>query len=41
MLQKNMGKRRFYERSDLIVIEFTDGSANGGRCPNVQYELSL
>lgn len=38
--QQNVGARRFYERNGFVPIEFTDGSANEERCPDVMYELA-
>lgn len=37
--QQNTGARRFYERFGFKVIQFTDGSKNEERCPDVLYEL--
>src|SRR4029453_15242022 len=36
--QKNEGARRFYERHGLDAVEFTDGSDNMEREPDVRYE---
>ena len=36
--QRNAGARRFYERNRFVAIEFTDGSANEEREPDVRYE---
>ncbi|MEO8305651.1 MAG: GNAT family N-acetyltransferase [Betaproteobacteria bacterium] len=36
--QPNVRARRFYERLGYEAIEFTDGSANEERCPDVLYE---
>lgn len=36
--QQNSGARRFYERHGLRAIEFTDGSGNEERTPDVRYE---
>jgi hypothetical protein len=36
----NAGARRFYERHGFSAIEFTDGSANEERCPDVLFELA-
>lgn len=38
--QQNAGARRFYERNGFVPIEFTDGSANEEKCPDVLYELA-
>ena len=38
--QANAGARRFYERHGFSAIEFTDGSANEERCPDVLFELA-
>lgn len=38
--QQNAGARRFYGRSGFASIQFTDGSANEERCPDVLYELA-
>jgi len=38
--QQNAGARRFYERNGFVPIQFTDGSANEERCPDVLYELA-
>ncbi|MFO1414530.1 MAG: GNAT family N-acetyltransferase [Burkholderiales bacterium] len=37
--QANSGARRFYERHGYEAIEFTDGSCNEERCPDVLYEF--
>jgi GNAT superfamily N-acetyltransferase len=37
--QSNDGARRFYERHGFAAIEFSDGSGNEERCPDVLYEL--
>lgn len=37
--QPNSGARRFYERHGFQAIEFSDGSGNEERCPDVLYEL--
>ena len=36
--QQNQGARRFYEWRGFRAVEFTDGSANEERCPDVLYE---
>jgi GNAT superfamily N-acetyltransferase len=36
--QANSGARRFYERHGCIAVEFTDGSHNEERTPDVRYE---
>jgi ribosomal protein S18 acetylase RimI-like enzyme len=36
--QKNEGARRFYDRHGLHAVEFTDGSGNMEREPDVRYE---
>lgn len=38
--QNNSGARRFYERFGFSPIEFTDGSTNEEKCPDVLYERS-
>jgi ribosomal protein S18 acetylase RimI-like enzyme len=38
--QENTAARAFYERYGFRAIEFTDGSSNEERCPDVLYELS-
>jgi len=38
--QQNERARKFYERHGFVAVEFTDGSANEERCPDVLYELS-
>ena len=38
--QANTGASKFYERHGFRAIEFTDGSANEERCPDVLYELA-
>ena len=35
--QANTGARRFYERHGCTPVEFTDGSANEERLPDVRY----
>jgi ribosomal protein S18 acetylase RimI-like enzyme len=37
--QENTGARWFYERFGFKAIQFTDGSKNEERCPDVLYEL--
>jgi hypothetical protein len=34
-----MGARRFYERYGFVPIEWSDGSRNEERCPDILYEL--
>ena len=36
--QQNTGARRFYECHGFVAIQFTDGSTNEERCPDVLYE---
>jgi len=36
--QANAGARRFYERHAFVAVEFTDGSRNEEREPDVRYE---
>jgi GNAT superfamily N-acetyltransferase len=36
--QRNEKARRFYERRGCIAVEFTDGSGNEERTPDVRYE---
>lgn len=36
--QANEGSRRFYERHGFRALQFTDGSQNEERCPDVLYE---
>jgi putative acetyltransferase len=36
--QANAGARRFYERHQFVPVEFTDGSGNEEREPDVRYE---
>ena len=36
--QENLSARRFYERHGFKIIEFTDGSGNEERCPDMLYE---
>jgi len=38
--QANAGARRFYKRHGFSAIEFTDGSLNEERCPDVLLELA-
>ena len=38
--QANVGARRFYERHGYRAVQFTDGSANEERCPDILYERS-
>lgn len=39
--QANEGARRFYERHGFKTIEFSDGSQNEEKCPDVLYEWRL
>jgi GNAT superfamily N-acetyltransferase len=39
--QRNEGARRFYERHGFRAVEFSDGSGNEERCPDVLFELSV
>jgi GNAT superfamily N-acetyltransferase len=36
--QPNLSARRFYERHGFVAVEFTDGSTNEERVPDVRYE---
>jgi len=36
--QRNAGARRFYERNNFVAVEFTNGSGNEEREPDVRYE---
>jgi GNAT superfamily N-acetyltransferase len=38
--QQNAGARRFYERNGFVPIQFSDGTSNEERCPDVLYELA-
>lgn len=38
--QANVRARRFYERHGYIAIQFSDGSFNEEKCPDVLYECS-
>lgn len=38
--QQNTGARRFCERHGFVPLQFTDGSRNEARCPDVLYELA-
>lgn len=38
--QANAGARRFYERHGFRAVQFTDGSSNEERCPDVLLELA-
>jgi len=40
VFQQNTGARRFYERYDCVAVEFTDGSGNEEKLPDVRYEWS-
>ena len=37
--QQNNRARRFYERKGFVAIQFTDGSNNEEKCPDILYEL--
>lgn len=39
--QANKGARRFYERHGFTAIEYSDGSRNEEKCPDVLYEWRL
>lgn len=39
VFQENAGARRFYARYGFVPVEFSDGSGNEERCPDVLYEL--
>ena len=39
--QANAGARRFYDKHGFKAIEFTDGSTNEERCPDVLLELAV
>lgn len=36
--QANVGARRFYERNGCVAVEFTDGSGNEEKTPDVRYK---
>lgn len=36
--QANEGARRFYERHGFRAVQFSDGSGNEERCPDILYE---
>lgn len=36
--QENLNARRFYERHEFKILEFTDGSGNEEHCPDMLYE---
>ncbi len=36
--QRNAPARAFYERRGFVAVEFTDGSGNEGREPDIRYE---
>ena len=38
--QQHLRARKFYERHGFVAIEFTDGSSNEERVPDVLYELA-
>ena len=38
VFQQNDRARRFYEAHDAVAVEFTDGSANEEKTPDVRYE---
>jgi len=37
--QQNYGARRFYEKNGFRAVQFSDGSTNEEKCPDVLYEL--
>jgi GNAT superfamily N-acetyltransferase len=37
--QENVHARRFYEKHGFVILEFSDGSDNEAKCPDVLYEL--
>jgi len=37
--QENRGARRFYERNGFRAVQFSGGSENEEKCPDVLYEL--
>jgi GNAT superfamily N-acetyltransferase len=39
--QQNARSRKFYERHGFVAVEFSDGSTNEEKCPDVLYELAL
>jgi GNAT superfamily N-acetyltransferase len=39
--QRNAGARRFYERHGFVAVEFTDGSGNEEREPDVRYRRPI
>jgi RimJ/RimL family protein N-acetyltransferase len=39
--QQNARSRKFYERHGFVAVEFSDGSTNEERCPDVLYELAV
>jgi GNAT superfamily N-acetyltransferase len=38
--QQNNRARNFYERHGFVVVEFSDGSTNEEKCPDITYELA-
>jgi GNAT superfamily N-acetyltransferase len=38
--QQNSRARTFYERHGFVAVEFSDGSTNEEKCPDVTYELA-
>ena len=38
--QQNNRARNFYERHGFVAVEFSDGSTNEEKCPDVMYELA-
>ena len=38
--QQNNRARNFYERHGFVAVEFSDGSTNEEKCPDVTYELA-
>ncbi|MBA3537223.1 MAG: GNAT family N-acetyltransferase [Tatlockia sp.] len=39
--QQNDGARRFYEKHGFCVLEFSDGSNNEEKCPDILYQWQL
>jgi GNAT superfamily N-acetyltransferase len=39
--QQNNRARNFYERHGFVAVEFSDGSTNEEKCPDVTYELAV
>ena len=36
--QENLGARKFYERQEFKILEFSDGAKNEEHCPDMLYE---